>query len=131
FGERLLIYRSGTMKTTFIAWNKLTTVFVFAFSCLAVAPRFVFSPDDPSWMALAAITCGAIPMLLVSSATGPFVNAVHLRLPLHARRSVEALNKYVSNLPKDAELQIITLRLSGFQKTSSASLHNLRSLPRR
>jgi hypothetical protein len=56
YPERLLVYHAGTGRTVFIGSMKLTTMLLFSFSCLLVAPAFYQSPDWPNWMAVAG-TC--------------------------------------------------------------------------
>lgn len=51
YPERLLIYHAGTGKTVFIGCLKLTTIFLFSFSCLILAPSFYYAPDKPNWAA--------------------------------------------------------------------------------
>lgn len=53
YPERLLIYHSGVGRIVFLGCMKITTLFLFAFSALVVAPRFYYSPDEPNWAAAA------------------------------------------------------------------------------
>ena len=53
YPERVLIYNAGTGKTVFIGCLKLTTILLFSFSCLIVAPSFYKAPDYPNWTAAA------------------------------------------------------------------------------
>jgi hypothetical protein len=70
-------------------------------------------------------------MATLSYATAPFVNSVMLRLPPTARRTREAMLRYVQTLPKDAELEFITARASGFKKTTVVRLSEMHVLPPR
>lgn len=54
YPERVLIYNAGTGKAVFIGCLKLTTIFLFSFSCLIVAPAFYKAPDYPNWAAAAS-----------------------------------------------------------------------------
>lgn len=49
YPERLLIYHAGTGKTVFVGCLKLTTIFLFSFSCLFIAPSLYYAPDAPNW----------------------------------------------------------------------------------
>ena len=51
YPERLLIYNAGTGRTVFIGCLKITTIFVFGFFCLVVAPAHYYAPDEPAWIA--------------------------------------------------------------------------------
>lgn len=51
--HRILIYHGGTGKTVFIGMMRITTIFVFAVSCLVVAPAF-FMSDFPWYTAPAS-----------------------------------------------------------------------------
>ena len=55
YPERLLIYHAGTGKTVFIGCLKITTIFLFSFSCLVIAPSFYYDPQEPSWIAAAGL----------------------------------------------------------------------------
>ncbi|KAF2501870.1 hypothetical protein BU16DRAFT_211265 [Lophium mytilinum] len=70
-------------------------------------------------------------MIVLGYGTAPFVNSILLRLPQTARRSRDAMIRYVQNLPKDAELEIVTARLLGFKKTNSVRLSEMHVLPPR
>ena len=52
YPERILIYHTGTARTVYLGFVKITTLFLFAFSSLIVAPRFYYSPDEPNWTAV-------------------------------------------------------------------------------
>lgn len=54
---RLLIYHAGTGKTVFIGCLKLTTIFLFSFSCLVLAPSLYYAPDRPNWAAVLGQSC--------------------------------------------------------------------------
>ena len=51
--ERLLVFHAGTRRIVFVGCMKLTTIFLFAFSCGAIAPAYYEAPDQPVWAPLA------------------------------------------------------------------------------
>ncbi|KAH7058842.1 hypothetical protein B0J12DRAFT_651717 [Macrophomina phaseolina] len=131
FPERLLIYNAGTGKTTWIAFTKLSTVVFFAFGCLVIAPRLHAHPESPWWAAPAAILLTPLPLLLTTTLTAPFVNSIYLHLPAYARSSRALLARFAANPPPDTLLDIRTIRLNGFWKTTGTTVSELRILPKR
>ncbi|KAL8859672.1 MAG: hypothetical protein Q9178_003786 [Gyalolechia marmorata] len=63
---------------------------------------------------LVVIICGAIPMLVVTYATAPFVTYIHLKLPFYARRSKEDLMKFVNKVPMSTEIDLTTIGQFGW-----------------
>ncbi len=53
YPERLLVYHSGTGKTVFIGCLKLTTIFLFIFSTLVLAPAYIQAPEK-DWFMISA-----------------------------------------------------------------------------
>jgi hypothetical protein len=51
YPERLLIYNAGMGRTVFIGSLKVTTIFVFGFFSLVVAPGYYYTPDAPAGIA--------------------------------------------------------------------------------
>jgi hypothetical protein len=51
FPERLLIYHAGTGRSVFLGCLRVTTIFVFAFFSLVVAPTHFYAEDEPLWIA--------------------------------------------------------------------------------
>jgi hypothetical protein len=68
---------------------------------------------------------GIVPMVFVSYASGPFVNYVHLKLPVFARSSREMMHRYSQKLPKDAEIDITTMNLIGKPRVSRMKISEL------
>ncbi|OMP81651.1 hypothetical protein BK809_0002644, partial [Diplodia seriata] len=131
FPERLLIYNAGTGKTTWIAFTKLGTVVFFAFGCLVIAPRLHAHPDSPWWAAPAAILLTPLPLIITAALTSPFVNSIYLHLPHYARQSRPLLHRFAAAPPPDSLLDIRTVRLNGFWKTTGTTVGELRVLPPR
>lgn len=153
YPERVLIYNAGTGKAVFIGCLKLTTIFLFSFSCLIVAPAFYRAPDYPNWAPAAgqsyifylqlagqfcgcqfrtneiiAVLGGAIPLLFVASTTAPLVFYIHLRPPLFARRSREALMRYSKNIPADARIDLTTMKVSSRQRVTGMRVSELKPM---
>ncbi|KAE8443534.1 hypothetical protein EG329_001774 [Mollisiaceae sp. DMI_Dod_QoI] len=125
FPERLLIYHSGTGRTVFLGCLKVTTIFIFSFFCLVVAPTHFYAEEQPKWVAGGVLLSGIIPMLSVAYMTSPFVTYIHLRIPAFARNSREMLMRYSKNLPKDAELDITTMNFIGKPRVARVKVAEL------
>ncbi len=63
YPERLLIYNAGTVKTIVISAYKLMSFFVFAGSCLVVAPIYYQDPASPPWVPAAGTSEHMVPHL--------------------------------------------------------------------
>lgn len=122
--ERILIYHGGTGKVIFLGMLRITTIFLFGVSCLVVAPAF-FSDDYPWYIAPAVVVGGALPMLFVAYTSAPFVNFVHLALPVFARRSREQTLQYAKNLPPTATLYINTMKFTTIPRQTEVRLGDL------
>ncbi|RHZ72911.1 hypothetical protein CDV55_103626 [Aspergillus turcosus] len=103
---------------------RITTIFLFGVSCLVVAPAF-FSDDYPWYIAPAVVVGGALPMLFVAYTSAPFVNFVHLALPVFARRSREQTVQYAKNLPPTATLYINTMKFTTIPRQTEVRLGDL------
>jgi hypothetical protein len=51
YPERLIVYHAGTGRTVFLGCLKVTTIFIFSFFCLVVAPTHFFAEEEPKWVA--------------------------------------------------------------------------------
>ena len=125
YPARLLIYHAGIGRTVFLGCTKITTLFLFAFSALVIAPRFYYAPDEPNWTAAAAIMGGAVPLLFVGFTTAPFVSYVHVSLPIFARQSRDHLMRWSKNIAPNTEVELTTMRLYGLPRVSRMQLSNL------
>ena len=67
-------------------------------------------------------------MLFVASTTAPVVFYIHLRPPLFARRSREALIRYSRNLPADARLDVTTMKFSSRQRITGVRVSELKPM---
>ncbi|KAL2870258.1 uncharacterized protein BJX67DRAFT_279030 [Aspergillus lucknowensis] len=122
--ERILIYHGGTGRTIFLGMLRITTIFLFGVSCLVVAPAFM-SSDFPSYLGPAIVVGGALPMLFVSYTSAPFVNFVHLALPISVRRSREQALQYAKRLPPTATLYINTMKFTTIPRQTEVRLGDL------
>jgi hypothetical protein len=51
FPERLVVYHAGATRSTIIGCMKVTTIIIFAFFSLVVAPAHWKSEEQPKWVA--------------------------------------------------------------------------------
>ncbi|KAF2402711.1 hypothetical protein EJ06DRAFT_505668 [Trichodelitschia bisporula] len=128
YPESLLIFNNGAFKSSLVATIKVATVCFFAGSCLFLAPRYVIAEEEANWKAGPAVLLGAVPMLVVSTLTAPYVATVRMQLPSHARLSRQALMRFCNNLPHKTPLEFATVRLSGMQKTTATTVGELHPL---
>ncbi|KAN0092433.1 hypothetical protein V8E51_018280 [Hyaloscypha variabilis] len=125
YPERLLVYHAGTGRTVFLGCLKVTTIFIFSFFTLVVAPAHFFAEAEPPWVAIGVLLSGIIPMVFVAYITGPFVTYIHLRLPAYARHSREMLMRYTKSLPNDAGLDITTMNFIGKPRVARVKISDL------
>ncbi|MCJ1405303.1 hypothetical protein MMC11_008530 [Xylographa trunciseda] len=130
YPERLLIYHGGIGRTVFLGCTKITTIFLFAFSSLIIAPTYYYLPSGPDWAAAAIVVGGAIPLLFVGYTTKPFVNYVHIRLPIFARQSQEHLLRWSKTIAPDTEIDMTTMRFFGLPRVSRMQVADLRETKR-
>ncbi|QSZ35261.1 hypothetical protein DSL72_008130 [Monilinia vaccinii-corymbosi] len=131
FPERLLVYHSGTGRTVFLGCLKVTTVFIFVFFTLVVAPAHYYAEDEPGWVAPAVLLSGAVPVIFVAYITSPFVNYIHLKVPNYARNSRDLLMRYSKNPPKDAQVDITTMNFVGKPRVSRLDISELKPVKQR
>ncbi|KKA22579.1 hypothetical protein T310_3370 [Rasamsonia emersonii CBS 393.64] len=103
---------------------RVTTIFIFGVSVLVVAPAF-WASDFPAWIAPAIVVGGALPLLFVAYTSAPFVNYIHLALPVAARRSREQAIQYAKNLPPYATLYINTMKFTTIPRQTEVRLADL------
>ncbi|KAL4929116.1 uncharacterized protein BDV17DRAFT_291113 [Aspergillus undulatus] len=122
--EKILIYHGGTGRTLFLGMLRITTIFLFGVSCLVVAPAFM-TDEFPSYLGPAIVIGGSLPMLFVAYTSAPYVNFVHLALPISVRRSREQAVQYAKQLPPTAILYLNTMRFNTIPKVTEVRLGNL------
>ncbi|KAM5496070.1 hypothetical protein McaMca56_004740 [Microsporum canis] len=103
---------------------RVTTILVFVVSCAVVAPAF-YAAEFPWYIAPAIVVGGAIPMLFVSFTAAPFVNQVYLSLPTFTQQSREHLRAYLNKLPRNATLNVETMKFNFYPKRTLVSISDL------
>lgn len=73
------------------------------------------------------IAGSAIPMLFFAFVAAPYVNFVHLNIPVFARQSREHAIQYATNLPPTATLYINTMKFSTGPRLTKVRLGDLAS----
>ncbi|KAK2809199.1 hypothetical protein FQN50_004035 [Emmonsiellopsis sp. PD_5] len=68
---------------------------------------------------------GSIPMLFVLFTTAPFVNHVYLAIPTIAQQTRQRTQAYLKNVPRDATLNIETMKLNFYPRRTEVSLQDL------
>ncbi|KAK3396365.1 hypothetical protein B0T20DRAFT_442156 [Sordaria brevicollis] len=127
YPERLLIYNAGKGKVMFIAFLKLTTIFIFVAFGLVLAPTYIINGSPLE--GIAVFTCGLTPMLFLAHASRPFVAQIHLtKMPPYARLSSDVLLRFVRSLPPQSasRLEFTTMSLIGKARGSSVAVSELR-----
>lgn len=81
--------------------------------------------DPANQFVLIVIAGGALPMLFVAFTSAPYVNFVHLALPLSVRRSREQAVNYAKKLPPTATLYINTMKFSTIPRQTEVRLSDL------
>ncbi|CAG8950967.1 hypothetical protein HYFRA_00006364 [Hymenoscyphus fraxineus] len=126
FPERLIIYHAGTFQSTFVACANVTSIFVFGAFCGLIAPNlFLYDPDIPPWVAPTIFISGLIPPIVAMYVSRPFVCFIHLRLPPYARASRELMLRFAKTLPKDAVLDITTIKMFGSKRINQVKVSEL------
>ncbi|OAX82383.1 hypothetical protein ACJ72_03269 [Emergomyces africanus] len=123
--EEVLIYHAGTGKIAFIGMMRITTLLIFSVSCLVVAPAFYYSGDFPWYIAPAIVIGGSLPMLFVLYTTAPFVNLIYLTLPHAARQTRQRTQFYIKDVPRNAILNIETMKLNFYFRKTQVALSDL------
>ncbi|OJD19916.1 hypothetical protein AJ78_00110 [Emergomyces pasteurianus Ep9510] len=123
--EEVLIYHAGTGKIAFIGMMRITTLLIFSVSCLVVAPAFYYSGDFHWYIAPAIAIGGSLPMLFVLYTTAPFVNLIYLTLPHAARQTRQRTQFYLKDVPRNAILNIETMKLNFYFRKTRVALSDL------
>jgi hypothetical protein len=74
---------------------------------------------------LIVVVGGLLPLLFVSYTSAPYVNWIHLALPVFARKSREQAIQYAQNLPPTATLYINTMKFSTIPRRTEVRLGDL------
>ncbi|KAI1098582.1 hypothetical protein F4804DRAFT_120471 [Jackrogersella minutella] len=130
FPERFCVYHAGTVKITFLACLKISTLFIFVFFGFVVTPAY-YDREGLSPTVLRTTLSALIPLLFVSWTTSPFVSFIHLRLPPFARQSPDMLRRWAARLPPHTELDITTMSAIAKPRVSRVRVADLREVRRR
>ncbi|KAF1982498.1 hypothetical protein K402DRAFT_407518 [Aulographum hederae CBS 113979] len=103
-------------------------IWVFGASCVYAAPSVYGETDGNATLAAIVIALGTLPMVLVGTLTAPYVASIHVFPPELARRSKEALMKWVKSISSSTPMEITTIRVIGFQKRNTVDISNLKPL---
>ncbi|TQV96457.1 hypothetical protein V2A60_003143 [Cordyceps javanica] len=131
--ERVLIYHAGTGRTTFLAMLKVTTLFIGAFFCCVAVPSYI-QADKPIEETAKIALCGVVPFLFVTYTTAPFVTHLYIHLPLAARASRAALERFVlggADLGPGTRLTATTMSVIGKPRYSALRAGDLVPAPQR
>ena len=71
------------------------------------------------------MVAGALPMVFVAYTSAPFVNFIHLTLPVAARRSKEHAYQYAKKLPPTATLHINTMKFTTIPRQTEVRFGDL------
>ena len=69
---------------------------------------------------------GFLPVLVVYLSSKPFVQFIHIRLPLGARRSKESLLEWSKKIDPSTEFRIMSMNFIGLPTISTVATKNLR-----
>ena len=65
-------------------------------------------------------------MVFIAYSTAPFVSYVHIKLPGFARHSKDQLMQWVKQVPRNAEIDLTTMRFSGRPRVSRMLISDLK-----
>ncbi|KAK1142849.1 hypothetical protein N8T08_007283 [Aspergillus melleus] len=103
---------------------RITTILMFGATCVLIAPA-MDGKGEERWKIGCVIAASAIPMIFVAYVAAPYVNFIHLSLPVFARQSREHAIQYAMNLPPTATLYINTMKFSAGPRLTKVRLADL------
>ncbi|KAI5777839.1 hypothetical protein EDC01DRAFT_380509 [Geopyxis carbonaria] len=128
YPARLLFYYAGK-RTVYLGTLKLYAVILFSYCSLIVAPSIF---EDQGTLMTAGIIIGSIvPLIFVQTLSPPYVTHAYIHLPPWAQYSKKHLIAYVKQLPRDATVQLATIRWFGRPKLTTMKLGELHPQRRR
>ncbi|KAL7273386.1 hypothetical protein RUND412_003764 [Rhizina undulata] len=130
YDERIIIYYAGR-RTVYLATLKLSTLFLFSFCAFIAAPSIGLQTEFGILAPVGIVLAGAIPLVFIQYVSPPYVTHIHLRLPTFARYSREYLMRYAQQIPKDAVIDVITIRLLGRPRMDTFKVGDIRSTRKR
>ncbi|KAF1810457.1 hypothetical protein P152DRAFT_99156 [Eremomyces bilateralis CBS 781.70] len=126
YGPSIIVYNQGIFKIVLIGCIKVAALANFVYGCFYSAPRCLEQSEDRYEKAVAAMLLGIFPFLFLAKASSPWVAQIRLQLPLAARQNKRALDRFLTRIPADTTLDIVTLRISGLRRTNAVRLSDLR-----
>ncbi|GAW21104.1 hypothetical protein ANO14919_106210 [Xylariales sp. No.14919] len=127
---RFCLYHAGTIRVTFLACLKLSTLFLFVFFGFVVTPAYYEKEGLSPTVARTAL-CAIAPLIFVAYTTAPFVAFVHIRPPPFARQSKEMLERYLRTLSPQNGVEITTMSLIAKPRMNKVKLSELAPVHRR
>ncbi|KAF2691762.1 hypothetical protein K458DRAFT_5274 [Lentithecium fluviatile CBS 122367] len=134
YPSELLIYDAGEARTTFIAFWKAVALLECGTCVVFFTPKLYKNENQPNEyirtaQAVGVTLASALPSIILSYLTAPFVNQVYMKIPPHAQHSFAALKAFARNLPPTTRLRFLTLRIFPIGKFTTNFLFELRALP--
>ena len=129
YPENLNVFNSGTPPTLVLGFTRIVTIVFFGYGFLWAAPSIVFNPEAPTFWAPVVALGSAIPLLATGLLFSNYVHHINLLLPPAARRSKDALLRFVSDVPPSTTIQIKSMMFRPWPHTKEVPFGNLRRLP--
>jgi len=108
YRERLQIYHVGNLKENIMSVLRVSGIVCACTVTFIIAPAHLNAGHD-LWLVASIFAGGFVPALLLNYMTMPMVSRIFLNLPLKARETSKAAMEYAKNLPKDAELAMVSV----------------------
>ncbi|KAI5813777.1 hypothetical protein BZA77DRAFT_356811 [Pyronema omphalodes] len=146
YPSRLLLYYAGK-RTVYLGTLKLYAVLLFSYCSLIVAPPLFGEEGQernrellgklgsglglenlelPGWVLPSVIVVGSfVPLVMFQWLSPPYVTHIYTTLPTWATANKSNLFSYLSRLPKDASLEMATIRWFGRPKLTKITVGDL------
>lgn len=124
----LCVYQAGQVRTLVVGLTRVVTLVVFGLGFVA-APNMYYHPDTSNWWVPGVIAGSAIPMVVLTLISAPFVSTIRVQIPPSAKRSQQALMQWASNIPPETRLELQSMRFLPWPKHRSIRISDLRRLP--
>ncbi|KAI1123157.1 hypothetical protein F5Y10DRAFT_57912 [Nemania abortiva] len=130
YPPRFCVYHVGLSRILFLGVVKMSALLLFAIFAFVVTPAY-YKKEGLSSNAVRTAVCAVVPLVFVTYTTSPVVMFIHLRLPPFARRSREALNRYLQTLSPQTEVEIMTTSPITTERVSRVKLSDLQPVNKR
>ncbi|TGZ79058.1 hypothetical protein EX30DRAFT_122408 [Ascodesmis nigricans] len=108
YGQQVQIYRIG-WRSILLNPLKIYSVLQFAYCAVYEVPSLF---QEGSFLrSFLALTASTVPLVFLFFSAS-YVSSIYLKLPPFARKSRETFYAYLANLPHDAVLNIVTVRVT-------------------